>query len=251
MRYYYLIIFSMFSLLIFKAATGQLIIEAGDLDMHIKYDSVILQYQIPESALKRETHEVKLFFRDSDYNYYSPNYLDGDVGNVPHSNNMKSIRWQALQDDIDLNQKLFPTLVVDYEKMGGPKNAWVSALIPGAGDGLVYNGKNMTFKPWMRTISSYGFIAAGIYATTQRTRTEIYSVNKPDEFIGYSDWNHWLFKGDRTLFLAAGIGIWLYDIFWVYSQGMKNERLNKILNRWSANISGQTSQIGYKFKINR
>lgn len=250
MRYYRILLW-VISMLFFEGVLGQEIIGPNQVDMSIRNDTVIIKYQINESPLNRNYHEVDLFFRDRNYRYYKPDYVSGDIGQVNTPGKLKTIQWSALEDDIDLSKKLFPSLLVDYRPLGGPKNTWLSVLIPGMGDGRVFYTKNMTFKPWMRTISSYGLIATGIYAGTHRTRDKIYSKNNPDQFIGFSERETWLFKGDQELFLIAGIGIWLYDIFWVYSQGMKNERLNKILSRWTVNTTGQTSQIGYKFKINR
>ncbi len=217
--------------------------------MNVVNNQVKINYDI-QGRSQQDSFLVKLRFIDQNANITKPLYTEGDIGMGVQPGYGNTIMWDLTQEYTILNKKLKPKLyALDPQKprrhMGGPSNAFLSVLLPGLGDYFVADHRDMAFKPYLRTITALGLIATGIYAGNQRyhaegfyfpvpVKQEIYSGRGGYQIV-YEDkyypgpMQYWLFKGDREVFMTAGIIVWLYDIFWVYSKGVVNRRFLKTM----------------------
>lgn len=225
---------------------GQQIPHATKVSISVDQNRALIHYkiktQIPEAA-----HRIELQFLDDSYNLIQPKMLSGDIGHVIPGETDKTITWDITRDMKLLGTRVTPVLFVNgkskqFSNTGGPGNAWLSLLLPGLGDYFVADQKMMTFKPYMRTISSLGLIGLGLYAGSQRTyEIEVRRYIRPgveyyegDDRFYYKEVqgdpiNQW-FKWDKEVFLIAGATIWAADILWVLAKGTNNA---KFLNSFS------------------
>ena len=255
-NYLHRIAFAGFLLLLPFLLSAQRIARAKNVGIEVEQNKAIIRYDL-KSHKEGSRHSVQLKFLDKQYNLFSPNSLSGDVGVNIFSGTDKTIKWD-LSSDYDLfGSDITPVIFVDgisrqFNKAGGPGNAIFSVFMPGLGDYFVADHRMIRFKPYLRTITSFGLIGLGIYAGEQRWRVEgeWVSVLKADywRYTGYDrfrlvyqegEMQYWLFKGDNELFITMGAVIWAYDIIWVLVRGSNNKKFLKELDR------GSDFTIGY------
>jgi len=235
---------------------------AKNIDITIEQNRAIIHYDI-KSKVQGSIHNVSLQFLDEDYRLITPTLLTGDVGgDIPGEANRK-IEWDIGNDVQLLGSNITPVLFVDwtskqFSKAGGPRNALLSILVPGLGDYFVADHRMMTIKPYMRTLSSLGFIALGYWAGEQRyyaegvykTTAQLTAVyNDYGRRIGYEttyyekylegDLQYQFFPGDREVLIGLGAAIWAADIIWVLARGTNNQ---KFIN---ASSKGSDFHLGY------
>jgi len=238
--------------------TGQRKPVAKNVNIEIQQNKAIIQYDI-KSRVEGSTHLVFLNFIDEEYRLITPNTLSGNVGPEISSGDRNTIEWDITNDIQQLESKITPVIFIDgvskqFSNTGGPRNALLSLILPGLGDYFVADHKMMTFKPYMRTLSSLGLIGLGIYAGNQRYFAEGYyrtvetvvgtyyqqfPADKYKEVYMEGDLQYWLFKGDKEVFISLGAAIWFADIIWVLAKGSNNEKFLK------ASTKGSDFKLGY------
>lgn len=235
---------------------------AKNIDIKIEQNRAIIHYDI-KSKVPGSVHNVSLQFLDEDYHLITPTLLTGDIGSAIPGEADRKIEWDIGNDIQLLGSNITPVLFVDwtskqFSKAGGPRNALLSMLLPGLGDYFVADHRMMSFKPYMRTISSLGLIALGYWAGEQRYHAE--GTNKPfahttpvyNEYgrrIGYErifideyvegDLQYQFFKGDSELLIGLGAAIWAADIIWVLARGTTNKKFA------NASQKGTDFNLGY------
>lgn len=235
---------------------------AKNIDITIEQNKAIIHYDI-KSRNPESVHRVDLKFLDEDYHLVLPEMLTGDIGSNISNEPDRKIEWDITNDVQLLGSNITPVLFIDgvskqYSSTGGPRNALLSILLPGLGDYFVADSRVMTFKPYMRTISSLGLIALGVWAGDQRYHAEgdyqtfVKLTRVPNE-QGYGshyeetleeryvegDLQYQFFKGDKEVFIALGAAIWAADILWVLAKGSNNV---KFIN---ATTKGSNFNLGY------
>ena len=239
-----------------NAGKAQHPVVARDIEISVKQDKAVISYTIP-TRKKESTHLVQLSFIDERNNVLWPTSITGSVGPGIQSGPGKLIEWDITDDYQQLNSLITPVIFVDglsreYSNTGGPKNALLSLMMPGLGDYFVADHRIMKFKPYLRTVSSLGLIALGIYAGNQRYHAEgEYELFlKPDAwryegmdrfFEKYveGDLQYLWFKGDQEVLISLGAAIWLADVVWVFAKGTNNV---KFIN---ATRQGSGLRLGY------
>jgi len=236
---------------------GQQIPHSTKVSISVDQNRAVIHYEI-KTKNPVTTHRVELQFLDDSYNLIkpSPSMLSGDIGPVIPADKDKTIIWDITNDMQLLGSRVTPVLFVNgkskqFNNTGGPGNAWLSLLIPGLGDYFVADQNMMTFKPYMRTLSSLGLIGLGLYAGSQRTyEIEVRRYIKPDAYRFQGDdrfkikevegdpINCW-FKGDKEILLIAGATIWAADILWVLAKGTNNDKFLK------SSSGGSDFKLGY------
>lgn len=235
---------------------------AKNIDITIEQNRAIIHYDI-KSRNPESVHRVDLKFLDEDYHLVLPALLTGDIGSNISNEPDRKIEWDITNDVQLLGSNITPVLFIDgtskqYSNTGGPRNALLSILLPGLGDYFVADRRMMTFKPYMRTISSLGFIALGVWAGDQRYHAEgeydtfVKLTRVPNEQgYGYhyeetlyekyveGDLQYQFFKGDKEVFIAMGVAIWAADILWVLAKGSNNVKFIK------ATSKGSNFNLGY------
>jgi hypothetical protein len=227
-----------------------------NIGISVDQNKALITFDLPVRR-QGSTHLVQLSFRDDQNNLVMPSSLTGDVGASIASGPGKRIEWDMTQDFQQLGSRITPVIFVDglsrqYSNTGGPRNALLSLLVPGLGDYFVANHRIMVFKPYLRTLSSLGLIALGIYAGNQRYRAEgeYQLFLKPDEwryegldrfFEKYveGEMQYYWFKGDQELFIALGATLWLTDVVWVLAKGSNNQKFIRSARK------GSGLQLGY------
>lgn len=220
-----------------------------NIQMNVKESQVEITYDILNSDAG-QLHYIDLFFIDSEFNYFYPDSVYGDIGEGVSGGTNKKIIWEISNELIDLPKSVKTEIVLDGRikdgKAGGPEKALYSVLVPGLGDYFVADHRKMIFKPYLRTVSSFGLIALGFVASHNRYREEGRWVEWVEEYWAWSqgqytlelklirDWqegdmNYWLFKGDAEAFFLAGGLIWLFDVIWVATKGSINKKNNQHL----------------------
>lgn len=229
---------------------------AKNIGIRVEGNTALISYELPVRKQKNQ-HLVQLSFIDEKNNLIIPSSLSGDVGPGIEPGTDRVIRWELTNDFRQLETMITPVIFVDglsktYSNTGGARNALLSLLMPGLGDYFVADHRIMTFKPYLRTLTSLGLISLGIYAGNQRYRSE----GEYQLFLKPNSWRyegsdrffekyvegelqyHW-FKGDRELFIALGATLWLADVVWVFARGSNNEKFIR------ATRSGPGLNLGY------
>ena len=246
---------------------------AKNIDISIDQNKAIIHFDI-KSRSPGSVHQVDLKFLDEDYHLVLPELLTGDIGSNISSEPVRRIEWDISNDVQLLGSNITPVLFIDgiskqYSNTGGPSNALLSILVPGLGDYFVADRRMMTFKPYMRTISSLGLIALGVWAGEKRYHAEgeyqtfVELTRVPNEQgYGYhyeeslnekyveGDLQYQFFKGDKEAFIALGAAIWAVDILWVLAKGSNNVKfINATTKRSNFNLGyvpgGAALQFSY------
>ena len=225
-----------------------------NISMDVLGNQVRVNYDLiaPEST---KSYDVKLIFVSQNHSVYIPYYISGDVGNNIKPGKQHSITWEIDKDIINLRDRLYPMLVsYSGERRnrynGGPRNAFLSLLVPGLGDYFVADPLTMRFKPYQRTISAYGLVGLGAYALSQRYRD-------PDKetlsggIYGRGDLHYKFFKWDAEFFFLIGGTIWVYDFLWVASKGKVNMKIMNSLERHSLSLNylPEGAGLSYSFRF--
>ena len=237
-----------------------------DINLKIKNNKVLIDYKVKNSDIGK--HNVELFFIDEDFRITVPKSLSGDIGKNIDIQGIKNIEWEIFKDDILLAKDLKPRIIIDGIKYGGPRNAYLSMLIPGLGDYFVKDTKRMIIKPYMRTVATLGLIGLGVTAAITREKVPIYSLiynssyrfhddtngdgvfNDSDRWVeqcqGYK-YKNWLFPNDKDIFFISGITLWAADVIWVMVKGSENRKIQRFSNYSMTPIEGGASM---KYSLN-
>lgn len=212
-----------------------------NIEIGIRENKAVISYDI-KSRDKGSLHNIHLEFIDEDYNLVTPSLLSGHVGSGIQSGTGRTIEWDITNDVQLLGSRITPVFFVDgiskqYSNTGGSGYAMLSFLMPGLGDYFVADRRVMKFKPYMRTVSSLGLIALGLYVGEQRYRAEgtWRTVLKADswrytgeeryfERFFEGEIQYLWFKGDKELLISLGAAIWAADIIWVLAKGSNNSK---------------------------
>lgn len=230
---------------------------AKNVDISIEQNKAIIHYDI-KSRKQGSTHLVDMKFIDEDYNLITPTLLSGNVGPYIPGGTNRTIEWDITNDVQLLGSRITPVIFIDgtskqFSNTGGPRNAFLSILLPGMGDYFVADRRIMKFKPYMRTISSLGLIGLGMVVGNQRYREEgtwqtvlkadAWRYSGSDRFFERyfeGDIHYYWFKGDKEVLISLGAAIWAADIIWVLAKGSSNVRFMKASNR------GSDFKLGYQ-----
>jgi len=226
-KYTYLLL--IISLVFANIAFAQKKSKLKNVHLNIKDKKVIVNYDIKNS--EEVDNKINLLFYDEDFNYIYPKALSGDFGTGVKSGEKKQIVWDVSKDISELSSSLKPMVILngqDKRRYGGSVNAWYSVIVPGLGDCFVADQSQIKFKPYMRTVASWGLIGLGIHAINQRSNPLITTVRSgaadPNQTVSYpGPTEYWAFQIDGELFLTLGVGVWVYDIIWVAMRGKKNQ----------------------------
>lgn len=230
--------------------------DVKNVNIEIKNNKVFVNYDLISNEPDKK-NTVELFFIDDRFTVKVPKKINGDIGEGIEPGINKTIEWDVFEDNVAIAQKLQPKIIVNGIKKGGPKNAYLSMLVPGLGDYFVKDHRKMIIKPYIRTAATLGLVVTGIIANEKREEIEIWSYTPTSRWdltpkislIG-TETKYWLFENDTEFLLAAGIALWVADIIWVYAKGLENEKF-KMFSNYSFNINANKGitnfSLSYKF----
>jgi hypothetical protein len=236
--------------------------KTDNIQVDIKENKVHIHYDIVNSVPVND-HRVDLLLLDQRFDYFDPGELSGDIGEGISGGDGKTIVWDAMADRFDFSRKVTPQIYLDWEKKGGPSNAFLSLLLPGLGDYFVADSREMTIKPWMRSLSALGFMTMGIIANSNRESVPLYTysdveyidsetgdyIQDRENVIYGHKTDYWLFNSDAEVFLGVGAAIWIADILWVAIQGFKNEEVNRHLGNTHVGVNSHGMYLGYSIDL--
>ena len=162
----------------------------------------------------------------------TPKTTEGDIGANIRGGKGKEIYWDFwtdYPDGIDEGSYRPRFTIAKVERMyAGPGSAVKSVFVPGLGDFAVKNHKDMIFKPYLKTILSYGLVGAGVFQMMNAN-------SKYDDYLASENPNEFQSLYDQTMtaatssvaLIGAGAAIWLSDIVWVAIVGSKNNKENQ------------------------
>ena len=128
--------------------------------------------------------------------------------------------------------------------------------MPGLGDYFVADYHTLKFKPYYRTLISYGLIGMGIYLDKLRYREEGHWENMlrgnahnswyEEEYIE-GPIHYPLFKGDKELLIAMGAAVWFYDVIWVFAKGSNNTKILSSLKKTNLSFDYNNKGLNINF----
>jgi hypothetical protein len=248
------LILGFYSYSLLNGQTGSVVIENVHISTRDK--KVIINYDLNCGTISDTlSHNIKLNFITKASTIETPQSISGDVGDNISCGKGKSVVWNVSEDMDILDEDLKPYLIVDRDLTtdlirGGSDNAFFSMLIPGLGDYFVSPGKEIKFKPYLRTASVAALIGTGIYAkrnrytdishTTVLRREGSYSTGYTlvEETVDLTGDTHYkFFRHDAEIFYTLGAALWIYDVFWVWTKGYQNGLMKKSINDSTVELS--------------
>lgn len=203
--------------------------KAVNLEMSARYDTLHLHFGLKGQGCDKQARP-QLYFHDQDLKIYKPaNQITDSL--MPSANELQ-ISWKINPSSWKTDKQLKPFVVVgqtkDHHFGMGTEAALLSLMLPGLGDYFTGNTAQQHIKPWMRTLGVATLLSAGIYASSQRYRTE------PRYFDGRM-WSsgkvvNKFFRNDAEILIGAGVALWLGDVIWVAIRGNQNRQLKKNFN---------------------
>lgn len=137
--------------------------------------------------------------------------------------------------------------VVKFKAKGGPSNAFKSIIVPGLGVKPVTGGQKNGIG---RTVFAYGLLGAGIgckiYSNTQYDHYQkATEQSEIDKYYKTAKNANYAFYG----FAVAAGAMWIYDIVWVASKGLKNQARAKRYKR-SISLGVQPNSQSFSMALN-
>jgi hypothetical protein len=140
--------------------------------------------------------------------------------------------------------------LLKFEGMGGSSNAFLSLIVPGLGDKAVSGGIAPILNK--RTFITYSLILTGALCKSYSNQQYAKYLIETDP-LRYEEYykNANLSNQAFYTFLSAGVAYWLYDIWWVYNRGSKNQKEQlEFKNRNRIEFAPSRNSIGFNLSIN-
>ncbi|MFW5657322.1 MAG: hypothetical protein ACOC0C_06860 [Bacteroidota bacterium] len=186
---------------------------------------VVVLYDLNKYS-ERYLYDVEIYFQST--TKITPFALSGDVGEQVLGGNERKIVWDLYQDIDGLSGNLKAIInVTDKERikhLGGQSNAFLSVLVPVAGNYFVQKNK---LRPIMTHILVFGGTAATLayYGMSNDAYHEYLHAREQDELnASFSDAQSKL--RTANIIGSATAAIWLYDILHVAVRGSKNNKIH-------------------------
>lgn len=154
----------------------------------------------------------------------------------------------------DLSDKGKPVITggltqTTHKPLGGPKNAFLSVLLPGLGGHFVEENKA---RPILTTVAAGGLM---VYGIMQKSKADDYYYDYK-KATTYSEVQSYYKKANdarHTYIITTRIGaaIWVADIIYVAYKGMQNQKQNRTAsnNGWKINYCDNQVQVGYVIEL--
>lgn len=212
-------------------------------------EKIIVPYQLSETQNHRLTYDLDLYYSTNQgKSYIGPlRQVSGDVGTGITPGATKQIVWDFLLEAPELTnqgnslQLKFKIVTRTNEaaktaykkKLGGPFNALLSVVLPGAGDPAVRTGKGygaITFFTW-------GALGTGLLFRLSARR----NYEKYQESSNIAELDHLFFlakshKKASNILLASGIVIWALDVVLVAVKGFQNLKKRRAISLFDKKI---------------
>ncbi len=140
--------------------------------------------------------------------------------------------------------------LLKFEGMGGPSNAFLSLIVPGLGDKAVSGGIAPILNK--RTSITYSLILTGALCKSYSNQQYSKYLIETDPLL-YEEYYKNANSSNQAYytFLSAGVAYWLYDIWWVYNRGSKNQKEQiEFKNRNRIEVAPSRNSIGFNLSIN-
>lgn len=235
-----------------------------------KQDTLKVLFELHDAIIGK-TYKADLVFYNRSFDFVYPERVIGTDLTPVEKNQSFELNWLIAESEIDLKQTYRPLIYINGDvapfQYGKSSNALLSLVIPGLGDYFVADPGQMVFKPWMRTVSAFGFMGLGLWLNTSRYNEDGRTVRKfvrdiylpgggfyEDVWVPGDRVYQW-FDGDAEIAFIAGTLIWLYDVIWVANKGYENKRFKNSKrykprgNGFSMKMNANEWQLGYAISL--
>ncbi|OJJ15531.1 hypothetical protein BKI52_37230 [marine bacterium AO1-C] len=227
-------------------------------------EKINITYHLVEPKKRNLNYNVNIYYStDLGKSFIGPmKVVSGDVGQGVPPGTSKQISWDFMTEAPTLAEKgntlklqfriiaeVDPASAEAYKKrLGGPGNAFLSLLIPGAGNHKVRPGTNgygaITFLTW-------GALGTGlIFRLSAQRNYERYlesnNTSELDHFFFLAESHH---KASRILITSA-IVIWALDVALVAYQGFRNLKKRRAISLFNKKIYPSLG-LGYNTQFNQ
>lgn len=226
-------------------------------------EKINVTYRLSETKALNLTYAISLYYSvDLGKHFIGPlRVVSGDIGPQISPGTSKQISWDFMTEAPQLAEKgntlklqfkvvaqVDPESVNAYKKrLGGPGNAFLSLVIPGAGNHKVRDGYGygvITFLTW-------GALGTGLLFRLSAQRNyerylESSNTAELDHFFFLAESHH---KASRTLITSA-IVIWALDVALVAYQGFRNLKKRRAISLFNKKIYPQLG-FGYNAQFNQ
>ncbi len=234
-----------------------------NINLNVNNDNIIINYKL--KGVLNYKHNIDFILMDKNKNIYIPQNIKDNIENNLNKNENMLI-FNMLNQSFPLDQELTPRLILDHNYKNGPNSAFLSIIVPGLGDYLVEDSRNMIIKPYYRTAGTLGFLALAYIANSKRETAKYYEADiwvdgkyinakwipshYTTESFQTAPKDQWLFKNDKEVFLGIAAGIWFFDIFWVLSKGQENQKIKKAINNKRYKLCFSNNGFLYRLNLN-
>lgn len=194
-----------------------------------------IYYNLQAKGGKYDKFEVEVYLsQDSGKTYpHKLEVLTGNVGKEVAPGVNRKMVWLYVNEDIDFSgQGAVFKIRAKVDKsaqerrilaLGGPKDALLSAVVPGWGDYKVRDGKRWAF--FSLGLASYGMLGTGLYMRNRANN----NFDQIDNSQTAEEAQNLLDKADNqntvsTVLINAGIAIWALDLTLALIKGAKNKK---------------------------
>jgi len=228
-------------------------------------EKINIAYHLLETKKLNLTYNINLYYSaDLGKSFIGPMQLvSGDVGQSVPPGTSKQISWDFLNEAPNLAEKgntlklqfkiiaqINPASAEAYKKkLGGPGNAFLSLLIPGAGDYKVYGGHKSAYAAI--TFLTWGALGTGLLfrLSAQRNYDRYLESNNTaelDHFFFLAESHH---KASRILITSA-IVVWALDVALVAYRGFRNLKKRRAITLFNKKIYPKLG-FGYNPRFNQ
>ena len=228
-------------------------------------EKINIAYHLAETKKMNLTYNINLYYSaDLGKSFIGPvKLVSGDVGQSVLPGTSKQISWDFLTETPKLAEK-GNTLKLQFKivaqvnsasaetykkRLGGPGNAFLSVLIPGAGDYKVHGGHKSAYAAI--TFLTWGALGTGLVFRLSAQRNyerylESNNTSEIDHFFFLAESHH---KASRILITSA-IVVWALDVVLVAYQGFRNLKKRRAISLFNKKVYPRLG-FGYNAQFNQ
>jgi len=222
-----------FFILSLQVISAQLNMKISGVNFRLGDEGIVVQYDIVDGSPGNQ-YFIELKFISDSGDKIIPESTTGDIGKNVKAGMGKTITWDIIKDRFEFsgNLKAVVTATPLWMHLGGPSNAFMSAVVPGLGGYFVEENK---LRPAITTAVTLGLISYGIYQKTVENKyytdyKESYEMDEKETLFSKANNAH------HKYFIATRLGaaLWIADIAWVAHRGSRNMKEKQLLKQSSS-----------------
>lgn len=230
-------------------------VEQGRLKIDKEEKQITIPYSLKDGNRRAFKYNVDISYtQDGGKTFVGPlQKVTGDIGKDLLAGEDRTIVWDYLAENPSFNGRNVQFRIeVEAERlMGGPRNALLSALVPGLGNTQVRNRGALAWRWVFTSLATYGLIGSSFYFKNQSDQNyavyqNSYTVEQVQDAYKLANRQSNLAKLSA---IAAGL-VWATDIVRVAIKGGKNIAEQRRLLQLPQNQRRENNNtIGLRFQL--